>query len=377
MEKGMEISTMKEITTELHQDFCCGQFEKGFMTRVQFFNLLEQCSYCIFPAGFVGILGNILIIVTYFNIGLSSSINISYVALAFSDFFCVLSNMWMALCSLPVFKRFAGQYFFPGAISSLTGAWVCECFTRITAYMTAFISMERCLSVMMPLKVSSIFTRGRTSAAVIVIYGLNIALASYGFVIIRFVKKFSPFYNKTIVTTNYAWSPLLEDVYNFVLIFQSFPALMIPLVTVIVCTAFLSLSLRRSAAWRRSMVSTDQTSDERDKSLDKLPAARQRNLKEIQLAKTVVLVAVVFIVCSSPNAINVLVASVLPEYRATGRYGILFRFTNFITFALSMVNSSSNFFIYLSTGSIFRRTLKRILCLSSKTDKPFTKQVET
>ncbi|GFN79484.1 chemosensory receptor a [Plakobranchus ocellatus] len=373
MENATENFTSRALTIQLQRQGCCGQVQRGFLTRVQFLNLLTQSSHCTLPIGFVGILGNVLIIVTYFNIGLSSSINISYVALAFSDLFCVLSNMWMAICFLPDFTRFASQYFFVGPISSLTGAWVCECFTRITAYMTAFISVERCLSVMMPLKVSSIFTRGRTSAAVIVIYGLNIVLASYGFVIIQFVKEFSPFYNKTLVSTERVSSPLLEDVYNFVLIFQSFPALMIPLVTVIVCTAFLSLSLRRSAAWRRSMVSTDQTTDERDKSLDKLPAARQRNLKEIQLAKTVVLVAIVFIVCSSPNAINVLVASVLPEYRATGRYRMTYRFAHFTTFALSMVNSSSNFFIYLSTGSIFRRTLQRILCLENETDKALTK----
>ncbi|GFS11751.1 chemosensory receptor A [Elysia marginata] len=118
------------------------------------------------------------------------------------------------------------------------------------------------------------------------------------------------------------------------------------------------------ATWRSSLHGKDGGIDSSgNKTEDRSKASKSRSLKELQLAKTVVIIAIVFIVCSSPNAINVLVASALPQYRGTGTYGNTYRFVNFATFALSMVNSSANFFIYLSTGTIFRRAVKRLFRL--------------
>ena len=343
---------------------CVAHVTRGFLTVGQFFTLLAQTSYFSLPIGVVGISGNIIILITYHRIGLSSSINASYFALAVSDLFCVLSNTWMALCFVPGFTKFANRYFQVGSVVSVTGAWTCECFTRITAYITAFISIERCVSVVLPMKVSTIFTRRRTCIVLAVIYTVNLALGSYGFVLIRFTKFWSPRYNKTIITTQRMTSPTLEYFYEIVLFFQSFPAVLIPLVTVIVCTVFLSITLTRSATWRRSFQDQDGgTGSSGGKLEDKSKISKSRNLKELQLAKTVVIIAIVFIVCSSPNAINVLIASSVPEYRGTGTYGNTYRFVNFATFILSAVNSSANIFIYLKTGSIFRRTVKQLFRL--------------
>ena len=344
--------------------YCCAYITRGFLTFGQFLFLLTQTSYFSLPIGVVGVSGNIVILITYHRIGLSSSINVSYFALAISDLFCVLSNTWMAICFVPAFTKFANRYFGVYSVVSVTGAWTCECFSRITAYITAFISIERCVSVVLPMKVSTIFNRRRTCIILAVIYSWNLALGSYGFVLIRFTKFWSPRYNKTIITTQRMSSPTLEYFYEIVLFFQSFPAVLIPLVTVIVCTVFLSVTLTRSATWRRAFQAQDGgTGSSGGKLEDKSKISKSRNLKELQLAKTVVTIAIVFIVCSLPNAINVLVASSMPEYRGTGTYGNTYRFVQFATFILSAVNSSANIFIYLNTGSIFRRTVKQLFRL--------------
>ncbi|RUS79275.1 hypothetical protein EGW08_012962 [Elysia chlorotica] len=338
---------------------CCAPETRGFLTSAQFLMLLSQTSYLSFPIGVVGLSGNVIIMFAYQRIGLNSSINVSYFALALSDLFCVLCNMWMALCFVPAFSRFAYRYFTVHSISSVTGAWTSECFARITAYITALISVERCVSVARPLKVGSLFTRQRTCVLLALIYGVNLALASSGFVITRFVTAWNPRLNKTTVRTMLFSTPLVDRVYDVVLIFQSFPAVLIPLATVTVCSVFLSLSLTRSATWRQSLTGAGGATVAKS-------GDRTRSLRELQLAKTVVIIAVVFIACSTPNAINVLVASAAPQYRATGAYGNTFRFVNFSTFQLSMINSSVNIFIYLSTGTLFRRTAKSLFGLKEK-----------
>ena len=123
--------------------------------------LMEYISYAMICVSVFGMAGNILIIITYIKIGFSESINISYCALGISDFLCVTFVTWNAICFIPAFSNW-NTPFIPREFVIPTGGASTDIFCQTTAWITACISLERCLCVVCPFKVKTLVTRRRT-----------------------------------------------------------------------------------------------------------------------------------------------------------------------------------------------------------------------
>ena len=102
-------------------------------------------------AVFFGITGNILINVTLIKIDLNRSIKISFCALGVSDFLCVTAFAWSAVCLLQGFLN-SDLPFRAREVAILTGGGLTDFVCEITAWITAFITYERCLCVVFPHK---------------------------------------------------------------------------------------------------------------------------------------------------------------------------------------------------------------------------------
>ena len=330
------------------------------ITAKKFLFLMECLTYAIFSVGFVGIIGNILIICTYSKVGFSDSINISYLAMAVSDLGCVVSIVWSGFCWNPGFNQYimaieAREVVLP------TGGFSTTAFGKITAMITAFISLERCLCVVFPLKVKTFITRNRTVYYIVLTYVVHVFPATLVYVVVRFEWKFNDQRNQTVLGVKYMQGQTERTLTDFIWLFYSLPLQFIPLITVVICTIFLIITLNRSARWREgySQASKENGQTETDKAK---PRARS---KEDRIGKTVLIIAIVFIVCSSPAAINNAVTRAEPEYRASGQYRKLNLFVAGSAACLNAVNSSVNIFIYYRMGSKFKLALKKLLCLAS------------
>ena len=324
-----------------------------------FFILMENISYGMIVVAFFGMTGNICIIITYVKMGLSESINISYCALCVSDILCVIALTWNAICFIPAFT-YLDLPFIPGEVVILTGGGVSDIFSKTTALITAFISLERCLCVVFPLKVKDIVRPRRTVLIVVTIFALTILpLASITFYIYVFNSKFDTKRNRTLIGVRYRKSSLADALYGVNFIYKVVFMNSIPLVIVFVCSLSMAVHLNRSAAWRLQQSGSLSLETQDSK-------AMRKYLKDTRVAKTVLTIATCFLVLESVGTLKLLVTAAWQEFRPMGAYNKSFKVVSRLAFLFSLTNSSVNFIIYYNMGSKFRNTVKRMLFLDAQ-----------
>ncbi|XP_059178440.1 neurotensin receptor type 2-like [Physella acuta] len=121
-----------------------------------------------------GIVTNIINIVIFYRQGLASStVNISFSGLAVSDLCGLLILALHNLCFNPLFEN-AGLPVVTGEVQHLTGGLLHLCCTRITGWITVYITAERCLCIATPLKIKRILTPRRATFIIVFIYFITI-----------------------------------------------------------------------------------------------------------------------------------------------------------------------------------------------------------
>ena len=324
-----------------------------------FFILMENISYGMIVVAFFGMTGNIFIIITYAKMGFSESINISYCALCISDILCVIAFTWNAICFIPAFTD-RDLPFIPGEIVVVTGGSVSDIFSKTTAWITAFISLERCLCVVFPLKVKDIVRPRRTVLIVVTIFALTILpLASITFYIYVFNSKFDTKRNRTLIGVRYRKSSLADALYGVNFIYKVVFMNSIPLVIVFVCSLSMAVHLNRSATWRLQQSGSISLETQDSK-------AMRKYLKDTRVAKTVLAIATCFLVLESVGTLRLLVSTTWQEFRPMGDYNRSFKVISRLAFLFSLTNSSVNFIIYYNMGSKFRNTVKRMLFFNAQ-----------
>ncbi|GFR85788.1 chemosensory receptor B [Elysia marginata] len=322
--------------------------------------MMEFISYGTIFIALFGMSGNTLIIITFARIGLSDSINLSYCALGISDILCITALTWNAICFIPPFLEL-DLPFLPAEVNVLTGGAVIDMLSKTTAWLTAFISLERCLCVVFPLKVKDIVRPKRTVFIIVMIFFMTIApLSCVSFYIYVFVDKFDAKRNITLIGVRYRKSSLSDALYDFNFIYKIAFMNTIPLVIVFVCSASLAVHLRRSATWR-----LEQSSNIRDRknlSTAHDDKSNRKYAKDTRVAQTVLAIATCFIVLETLGTVKLFVSLTWTEFRPIGAYSRLFKFISRLAFLFSLTNSSVNFIIYYTMGSKFRHTVKRVLC---------------
>jgi len=86
-------------------------------------------------------------------------------------------------------------------------------------------------------------------------------------------------------------------------------------------------------------------------------------LRQMALARMLVIVSTIFIVTASPIVALSITRSVVYEYFINRRYNNIFLLSYTIYLELAMINSSGiNFFVYALRSSRFRQELARFVC---------------
>ncbi|KAK3768959.1 hypothetical protein RRG08_060395 [Elysia crispata] len=329
---------------------------RDFITGAQLYFILLSMSALTQVISLGGVITNVINIAVFVKPGFNETSNISLLTLALSDLLTTILTIWGTLCFTPGFSD-AELPFLPAEISQLTGSGLSNLIFRCTAWVTAFISFERCQCILIPLKVKKWITAKTTSAVVVAISISTIGPYIGAFTRRKFVWKFMPGRNTTVLGGTVVDTPfeiLKEKIENIVLgLIQPIVAF----VTVLVCTVFLVVYLRRSSQWRKSMASAVGETSGGDNSSGSEPK-QNISRKEEKLVRLVISIATIFIVCYTPNTLMFLHMAIFPSFWLYGEHRNTFLTVYRLSILATSVSASVNIFIYYNMGTRYRNALR-------------------
>ncbi|KAI8784849.1 FMRFamide receptor [Biomphalaria glabrata] len=311
--------------------------------------------------GLFGLGANIINIIVFVRQGLNNSVNIGFMGLAISDLLSLVTIEWYCISFNPLFIN-SDINFFPPDVQHLSGGHPHGCFARITAWVTAYITFERCLCITFPLKVKQILTPRRTLIILIAIYFIVMLpmLPEYATAYIGL--KYFPFLNKTLYGLVFTSERYKVDGLSFLL----FAILMfVSFVAVIVCTAVLVVKLNQKSQWRQKSTF--------DSAQSEIMSRRDRSTM-----KTVILIASVLIINYSPTVVFFTGVFIVPEFNITGQHRNLFLVSAAFCFIFDTLNSSVTIISYYTMSSKFRQTFHELfsLCLRKKGHSELKTEIE-
>ena len=323
---------------------------RGYLTQGQFDMICFVTTCITIACNILGVLSNCLNIAVFVKLGFSESSNISLFALALGDLATNILSIWVCLCLMPPFRD-ANLPFNPLSVVAFTGGGLYTFLIRCTAWITAFISFERCLCVLVPHKVKRLITPRVTVIAVSVISVITVGPHIVAYWAWHFVWRESPRYNRTVlvVIKKYNAGEEIADMISRIIcgVIQTVLAFVI----VLACTTFLIYSLRRSARWRLSAATPAAATD------------NKLSRRDSRVVKMVSVIAVIFIACFTPNTVWMLCTIIFEEFRLSGRYVYAYYTAYLISSLVQSVGASVNIFIYYKMASKFRVILRRLLWL--------------
>ncbi|XP_005100183.3 uncharacterized protein LOC101856432 [Aplysia californica] len=291
-----------------------------------------------------GIVANIINIAVFFRQGFSESTTISLFALGIGDLCALLLLQWFTLCINPWFSRLPLS-FNPSEIQSLTAGYPRVCFVRITGWITAFVSFERCLSVAVPLKVKSIITTRVAAYVNVLVFFFSFLGLIPVYATAYFDWKFYPQLNTSLVGILYTEHK--DAVLGVSLFITNLCAPLTSFAIVIICTSVISFELRKKAKWRRHCSSSSQA----------IVSSEKNSGKETHVVVMVTVISVLFIVSSTPVTCLLTVRSVVPDLSIVGRFSNLNWVLASLGFLMETVNSSVNIVVYYRMSTKYRDTL--------------------
>ncbi|KAH9519734.1 hypothetical protein Btru_070768 [Bulinus truncatus] len=291
----------------------------------------------------IGTVGNVINIAVFLRQGLHKSMNLSFFAMSLSDLFGVVFQVWHNFCLNPYVERIDSPVDFM-EVQYLTAGWPNAVLVRITCWITAYITAERCLSIAIPLKIKQVITFNRTAFIIIFIYSINIASIVPLYFSAYFSWNFYPEQNRTKLGISFRSNKL--EIESLIFTFQASLAI-IAFLLVIIFTVILVVKLKKKSKWRRSATSDKDQND-------------SMSTRERKTISMVIAVAVVLIVCYTPAVTCSITTSITPDFGITGRQANMFHVIWSFGFLFHSINSSINVFLYYRMSSKYRATFHEL-----------------
>ncbi|CAG5134070.1 unnamed protein product [Candidula unifasciata] len=290
----------------------------------------------------LGLIVNGLNIVVFVKQGTRDSVNISLLGLSISDFGSLFFHFFANLCWTPSVMKM-DLPFYPHHLMYYL-VWEHIMFTRVTTGTTAWITLERCLCIVAPLKIKSIVTPRRTVTFIVVLYVIMMASVTPMFYTTRVAWMFDPRRNKSLLgvykTANTGDIEKATFWSNNIL-----PTIFFIFITV--CTIVLVKALKKNAKWR------GKTSSQKQGGMSN---------RDSKVVKMVTIISIVFISCYAPGTVVYIFLLVYPQLSYRGKQRNLLVAIMSILIHLEAINATANFFIYLAMSSKFKSTFRNMFC---------------
>ncbi|CAL1529869.1 unnamed protein product [Lymnaea stagnalis] len=322
------------------------------------FDLCICASLCL-----VGVVTNILDLAVFSKQGYKSTVNISMSFIAFFDL--IKSSAGLA-------HRLYG----PVLLFDVVLAKTWENYTRaslafvqtfavyISSVLAGYVAVERCLCVLIPFTVKSMLTPKFTwiTMTVVSVVGNGSFWVVYAFY--DYAWEYNQAYNRSV--GNYKFSDFYKRNVDVVVPYYNTIGILWPfasLVVMSVSTIIIAYQLGKSSRFRNS----NKPGTKHSTKQAAVANVSKLSTRDKQVVKMLMAIILVYIVALSPRIALFIAKFFEPELYLLKTYHNLFFVLAYSCFILDFINSTINFFIYMSMSSQFRATLYELFNRSVKT----------
>ena len=327
-----------------------------FLSNELFFPLHTTVMFITIAVAVASTCSNTVIIIVYRRLGFGDATNVSLTALAASDLVgsvtAILSCLCHVIAAIPnvpfTYEIFMFSVYTPHLMA-----------TRVSALITSYISVERYMCVLLPLKVKSLITPKRTSRAMVFLFVAGFIGWPIDCVVYPIHKSFFPILNRTMLRASLSTDPTMIKLREFNHIYYTFILPMSTFFIVLLCTILLSVSLQKSKAWR-----DENKSNTAIKGDVKKGAAKS---KEARAVKLVMSIAIVFLISTILSSTFMVFVLIVPGFEIGGRYTNMYAVGGLMWLMVDNINYCANVFIYYKLSTKFKSTIRSLF--SRKTEK--------
>ncbi|KAI8772721.1 G-protein coupled receptor [Biomphalaria glabrata] len=289
-----------------------------------------------------GIFANVINMRVFIKQGFSENINISLFVLAVADLGELLTVLVFSVCNNPAFAG-AGLPLSPGDFINVVAAFPRGVLSHIKSCVTAFITFERCMCVVLPLKVKAIITtRVTVFFLCVIIVGMAVTLIPF-YQSVRIDWQYDITLNRTILSAIFSEGGGSADM-NAIL----------STYTGVQVGTFLAVSLfsfiLAFKLWLQSKFRSQQAHSSEN-------AKRQNSKKSATTIALVITMAATYVTCYSPGILILLVGFVEPRFSVFGSLVNYFMVCVSYTILFESINSSVTIFLYFAMSTNYRKTL--------------------
>ena len=336
----------------------------------------------------IGVVANVINIVVFLKTGSKDNVTISLLALSMSDLaFLVIISPHIVFIGVNhlVQVRFGIRinWLVDRSILWTPFYWYAFVFYDTSTLITVYISVVRCACIALPFKVKDMFTSRRALITFLVFFICVFFLRLPMFIKKRFVRIIDRFTNSSkVIVTEFDDGGLADTINDIVSRnIQPWSCFII----VIACLIVMVTKLRASAKFRSTSsangsgnvedgpLSSSKAGNESDAEMestankDEKSRSQVMSSREVKVLRSVILVAVIFVVCQVPFMAYSLTRRLQSEFDDTAGYGKISRYINLFSVASSIsklcafVNSTVNILVYYNHNSRYRQCLRAMI----------------
>ncbi|CAG5130040.1 unnamed protein product [Candidula unifasciata] len=314
--------------------------------EVQFYIDVYLTSVFCTLVGCFGMVASVINFCVLTQQGVRDCMSLCLLSLTFSDFFVGAFMFAISLCySFHLLHQ--DFYIDPLAVNSIL-SWAWGLLFDISMLTTAFISVERCLSVLYPFKFKDMATFKRSFFVLFLIYSVTVCGYLALFLTQGLSEQTDPGTNSTKIKLWVSSDRAMVETYTNIsvhVVYGTFCE-----ITVTASTYGMIIGLRRSDEFRSKSANSDSSS---------VDVFSKRNKK---IVKMVTVLAAIFVVCNVARLSLNYARLALPELMLAKQMHNSFNTFLRVMFLCDTIGASSNIFVYYIYKPSFKRILLSIFC---------------
>ncbi|NP_001191495.1 chemosensory receptor C [Aplysia californica] len=341
---------------------------------------------------------NCINITVFLTLGAKDCVSVCLLSLAVSDFTCLFLGAVCGVCDILDAYGSADFYVDPRGLYYQV-IFISSMSYDISTYITAFISLERCLCVALPFRFKELFTFKRAVLAMATIFCLTFCCYLPHYVTSGLRVQWDPRTNTTRVLL---WSSKdMPAITAFLDLWNHLILAVTSVVIVIVCTHIMVTGLKKSSQFQRRGAARPSEPDgpnnfktsnevgEGEENVLRDPDSRRDNnistpycptnvekessnkikvekspqtlsAKNRRVVKMVSTLAIVSILCNTSRLLFVVALRAEPDINFGHRYHNLYMVILVLAYIFQVINAPVNIFIYLKLNPSYRKTFSQI-----------------